>query len=317
MTAAMPTATPTAPPPEIAVAPLPTRRSGRPWQRLRHGPTLARLAAAGLVAAATVAALVRWPAPIAPPNEPGRPPPPAGASDTPPIVASAPPTTAPQAAPVLPRDPAAASRDEGLERPVFHRSAGRAIPTPDAAAAHRAWLDGNLAAAEAAYTAALRADPAGAAAHLGLAALAIRRGREAEAIAHYRTALVADPGNPAAVAALAGLEGGDPVAVETELRRLRARRTDGAPLDFALGNLLAGQRRWPEARFAYAAAVEADPDDPDYRHNLAVALDRLGQTRLAADHYRLALAARAGRPAAFDPEPVRRRLRQLDPEADR
>ena len=39
---------------------------------------------------------------------------------------------------------------------------------------------------------------------------------------------------------------------------------DSPTLNFALGNLYAGQRRWPEAQLAYFNAHTADPTHPDY-----------------------------------------------------
>jgi uncharacterized protein HemY len=100
----------------------------------------------------------------------------------------------------------------------------------------------------------------------------------------------------------------DPQSAESRLRQWLIAHPDPLPLHFALGNLLARQKRWPEARQAYARACAGDPANPDYCHNLAVSLDRLHRPREAEKHYRQALRAQASRPGGIDPAAVARRL---------
>ena len=73
----------------------------------------------------------------------------------------------------------------------------------------------------------------------------------------------------------------------------------------------ASQARWREAQQAYFRAYTAEPDNPDYQFNLAVALDQLRQPRLALQYYQSALAAAAARPAAFDQAQATARVREL------
>src|SRR5262249_43234264 len=71
-------------------------------------------------------------------------------------------------------------------------------------------------------------------------------------------------------------------------------------LHFTLGNQLAQQGRWAEAQQAYFKAMAADPDNPDFAFNLAVSLDHLRQSKLAADYYRRAIALAEKHGASFD-----------------
>jgi Tfp pilus assembly protein PilF len=162
------------------------------------------------------------------------------------------------------------------------------------------------------YDKALQHDPNNVDALLGLAAIARREGRPADAERLERRAAEADPANPTAQAAQAGASS-DPLAAETRLRTLLANQPESGPLNFALGNILSRQQRWPEAQVHYFNAVAAEPDNPDYLFNLAVSLDHLRQPKVAAQHYRLALEAARSRPAAFDSARVAARMQQLIP----
>lgn len=184
---------------------------------------------------------------------------------------------------------------------------------PALTAAHAALEQGNLAQAQRDFAQALERDPHNLDALLGLAALALGAGRQAEALAHYQAALTAHPRDARALAGYLGLNAArDPEGTESRLKILLHEQADAPALHFALGNLLAGQSRWHEAQAAYFQAWSLDASNPDYRFNLAVSLDRLHQSRLAAEHYQAALAAARLRPAAFDPEQVRARLAQLE-----
>ena len=188
-------------------------------------------------------------------------------------------------------------------------------PDPSQVRAHRALEEGRLEQASQDFLAALQRDPNNVDALLALAAIAQYQGRANEAEGWRQRALVADPSHPAAQAAILGGTAAsiDPQATESRLKTLLAAQPQSAELNFALGNLYAGQRRWPEAQQAYFNAVAADADNPDYLFNLAVSLDQLRQARPAAQHYRLALEAAARRPAAFDPGQARRRMAELAP----
>ncbi|MDP3537133.1 MAG: tetratricopeptide repeat protein [Azonexus sp.] len=162
---------------------------------------------------------------------------------------------------------------------------------------------------------ALQRDPNNTDALLSLAAIAQRQGRPADAEGLYQRAVIANPSDPAVQgAALNGaVAGADPQNTESRLKTLLAGQPDSAPLNFALGNLYARQKRWSEAQQVYFNAVAVDSDNPDYLFNLAVSLDHIRQARPAAQHYRLALEAAEKRPSAFNRDQVRKRLIELHP----
>lgn len=99
---------------------------------------------------------------------------------------------------------------------------------------------------------------------------------------------------------------------ESHLRSMIAEFPGEADLHFRLGNLLAEQRRWPEARFAYAQASQLAPGHPDIHHNLAIALDHLEQFADASRHYRAALDSAARGAHRFPLAPLQQRLRKLE-----
>lgn len=181
--------------------------------------------------------------------------------------------------------------------------------------AHRALQEGRLEQASQDFLQALQRDPNNVDALLALAAIAQHQGRGNEAEGWRQRALIADPSNPATQAAVLGgtAASTDPLSTESRLKTLLAAQPQSAELNFTLGNLYAGQRRWAEAQQAYFNAVAADDANPDYLFNLAISLDQLRQPRPAAQHYRLALEAAMRRPAAFDTEQARRRLAELQP----
>lgn len=186
-------------------------------------------------------------------------------------------------------------------------------------AVQRAYDDlqaGRLDAARAGYQQALRADPRNGDALVGLATIARRDGDAEAAERYYQQAIAADPRNAGAHAGLVSLRGdADAPASESRLKTLIAQQgsdpaASGA-LNFALGNVHAGQRRWNEAQQAYFKAHSADAEHPDYLYNLAVSLDHLGQGKLAAQFYDKAIKAAQKRPGAFDKAQGERRLTEL------
>ena len=171
---------------------------------------------------------------------------------------------------------------------------------------------GDAATAKLAYEQALGNDPRNIDVLSGLAVLAQRAGNPDQAADYYLRLLEADPHNAFAQAGLIGLHTQlNPAEAEMRLKQALSAQPDSAPLNFGLGNLCAAAKRWPEAQQAYFKAVTADPGNPDYLFNLAVSLDQLRQTRLAANYYTQAIAAAGNRPAGFDPGRADERLRQL------
>ena len=186
--------------------------------------------------------------------------------------------------------------------------------SPEVSQGYEALKRGDPAAARKHYEAALAADPASIDAHLGLATAAARAGDRATATRHYRRVLGLDPKNPSAVAELAALADlSRPEGLEGQLRADLSRYPQSPALHFTLGNLYASQSRWTEAQAAYFEAYRLDPESADLAYNLAVSLDQLGQSRLAADFYQRALAASGRQAVQFDKGQVSRRIAELKP----
>ncbi len=194
------------------------------------------------------------------------------------------------------------------------RAAERARVAPEIAAGYEALRRGELATALRAYAAAAAADPTNLDAALGLATAQARAGNRESAAAHYKRALDVDPRNATALAGLAALmDFSRPDALEPQLMRDIALNPESAALNFMLGNLYAAHARWSQAQVAYFEAHRLEPGNADILHNLAVSLDHMGQSRVAAGFYRRALEAARNQAAAFDPASVTRRLADLEP----
>ncbi len=253
-------------------------------------------------APAAVSTPVEETPPVAPPATS------AGATSAPPVpVANATPVAAPPATlsaqPVartltdpIPRDAEIASGEVRIARQP--RGAARADAVTRAYAAFQL---GSLDTARTLYAEALARDPARLDALLGLAAIAMRENRLAEAHRYYREVLRHEPRQPVASAALFMIEGGAGNEItEARLKVLADHDADSPYLRFALGNLYARQRRWADAQEAFFAAYSRMPTNADYAFNLAVSLDQLGQRAAALEYYRKALDLRRTAPAAFD-----------------
>lgn len=180
-------------------------------------------------------------------------------------------------------------------------------------AGYTAFEAGDFAAARRAYQQVLRSDPTNRDALLGLAAVDLRAGDAAAAEARYQKLIERDPRDPYAQAAITALRpAADPVQSESRLKTLIGQQPDSAPLQFALGNLYAGQSRWSEAQAAYFRAFSAEPDNADFAYNLAVSLDHLRQPRLALEYYQRAIALAGERPVSFDRARASGRARDLE-----
>ena len=165
------------------------------------------------------------------------------------------------------------------------------------------------------YQRALRDDPRNTDVLLGLASIALRRGQPEAAQAHFVKILELDPNDASAQAGLASLRSqNEPDQTESRLKIALSNQPESGPLHFALGNLYARQQRWSEAQQAYFKAYANGSDNPDYLFNLAVSLDQLHQSKLAAQYYQMALNASAASSGfAFDREQTKRRILELQP----
>lgn len=224
-----------------------------------------------------------------------------------------PPDPDPLAHPALPDTPA----------PVAERASGalRAARSSDLnGLLERAYADfgaGRLAAAERRYRQVLDVAPAQRDAALGLAAVAERRGELGEAFARYAAVLERHPGDEVAIAALFRLsDGTDAVATPAALKVMLDDAEEPAPLWYALGRHYARRGDWRQAQEAFFNAFRFARDRADYAYNLAVALDRLGQSDAAIDFYQKALSLAGTGPASFSGDVVRARLAALREAAD-
>lgn len=189
-----------------------------------------------------------------------------------------------------------------------------AVPrvNPTVAEAYAALEAGQYDTAQRLYSQVLRGEPANVDALMGLAALAQKDNRAADAQRHFLAILDVEPRNALAQSGLIALMGqSDPQAAESRLKQLLTREPS-PPLYFNLGNLYAGQGQWSQAQQAYFQAHNLEPRNPDYAYNLAVGLEHLGQQKLALGFYRKAQQLVSARGAAnFDPARLQDRITQL------
>jgi tetratricopeptide (TPR) repeat protein len=207
----------------------------------------------------------------------------------------------------------AALPDEGIRFSSGQKTASTAMET-----AHAAFMRGETDLARSIWMKTFQADARNINALHGLAAIAQLEGRPDQAAALYRRVLEVDPKDAVAHAGLLAIQAPtDARLTESRLKGLLAEQPDSPHLHFALGNLYLNDARWAEAQQAFFKAHVADPANPDYLYNLAVSLDHLHQTKLAAQHYARALDAAKSHTAAFDPAQVEERLRSLRNEHQR
>jgi tetratricopeptide (TPR) repeat protein len=148
---------------------------------------------------------------------------------------------------------------------------------------------------------------------LGLAAIASKNGDTIRAIQLYTRLVRINPLDNVARAALLAFQQGDNVPASiSSIKSMLFESPDQPSLYFSLGKLYAEQTRWSEAQQAFFDAYRLDSSNPDYALNLAVSLDRLGQSRSALDYYNAALQLAYTTPAGFDAVAVSERIRTLE-----
>ncbi|WP_413437426.1 tetratricopeptide repeat protein [Sulfuriferula sp. GW1] len=146
---------------------------------------------------------------------------------------------------------------------------------------------------------------------LGLAAIALRDNNTPAAAHYYQRVLELDPRNITANSALINMMGdADPNASEQRLKTLIASQPS-AQLYFSLGNLYAGQMRWPDAEQAYFEAYQKNPANADYAYNLAVSLEHINQSKPALNYYQKARDLMQPGNVQFDPVRLDARINQL------
>lgn len=157
---------------------------------------------------------------------------------------------------------------------------------PNLSAAYKAWQAGDITSAQKQYRMVLQNDSGNVDALLGMAAIALQQGRQADARGWYGKVLELEPRNPTAQSALIGIgEEADPLGSESALKNLLAQQPEAAHLHALLGNLYASQQQWSSAQQAYFQAHHFAPENVDYLFNLAVSLDQMGKPALALPYY--------------------------------
>jgi len=166
---------------------------------------------------------------------------------------------------------------------------------PTLLAAYQAYSRGDDAAAQKQYRQVLQGDVRNVDALLGMAAIAVRQSRNADANGWYQKVLEIEPRNSTALSAIANAQittdsaAGDNADTESRIKSMLAQQPEAANLHAALGNLYAAQNQWPLAQAAYFNASRYAPNSADYAFNLAISLDQLGKPGLALAQYQRAL----------------------------
>lgn len=161
---------------------------------------------------------------------------------------------------------------------------------PTLLSAYQALSRGDDASAQQQYRQVLQRDVRNIDALLGMAAIAQRQGREADAVGWYQKVLEIEPRNTIAQSAIVRPQAnGDVVAAESRIKNMLAQQPEAANLHAALGHLYAEQNQWAAAQEAYFNASRFAPNSADYAFNLAISLDQLGKSGLALAQYRRAL----------------------------
>jgi tetratricopeptide (TPR) repeat protein len=179
--------------------------------------------------------------------------------------------------------------------------------------AYQAYLAGDFAQARVLYEQGLAQQANNKTSLLGLAAVAAQDADWTMSIDYYRQILQHYPQDSDALQGIASIA----TALESspqlkqDLEALNRQIPDSAVLQFALGNVYAQEGDWFKAQQAYFDSVRLDMNNADYRLNLAISFDRLGQYELALTHYRAAMALQTGDDARFDANAVAQRIQAL------
>jgi len=175
--------------------------------------------------------------------------------------------------------------------------------------AYLAYRDGEFELAQQQYRDALKLDSNNTDALLGLGVIAQRRGESSEAAHYYAQVLALDPRNAVANSGMSALSNDD--NRESRLKSLLNEQKNSSSLHFALGNFYAEQARWGDAQQSYFNAYKLAPGNAELAFNLAVSLDRLGQSKAATQYYQRALQLDPDNHAAFDHAKISKRISEL------
>ncbi len=175
--------------------------------------------------------------------------------------------------------------------------------------AYLAYREGKFDQAQQLYREALKLDERNTDALLGLAVIAQRRGADSIAAHYYTKVLELNPRDAVANAGMSALTTSD--NVESRLKILLNEQQNSSALHFALGNHYAAQERWGEAQQSYFNAYKLEPKNAGLAFNLAISLERLGQKKLAAQHYQIALQLDQSNSEGFDHAQISQRIEEL------
>lgn len=212
-------------------------------------------------------------------------------ANTPPAMSAAPVAAATAAAPrqlpsAQPQLSTMAAQSDAIQ---IRRTNASLQLNPTLSSAYHAYTAGDLNSANSQYQKALQQEPNNRDAMLGIAAIAINRGQNAQAGSFYNRLLELDPNDAEAAAGIASLDQNDSSRAESRLKKILAKNPNSGSTLFALGNVYAEQERWSEAQQYYFRAFGAASANADYAYNLAISLDKLDQPRLALEYYQRAL----------------------------
>lgn len=208
------------------------------------------------------------------------------------------------------------ARSESLEvtRPGAVIKVKREARVNENELAYQAYLESDLDRAEYHYRRGLANNPDSKNSQIGLAAVAAQRQDYEQAMAYYQQVLKQNSEDQDALQGIASIatELENQQAMMTELVNLARRYPDLASLQFALGNQYAQRQDWFKAQQHYFDSVSLEQNNPDYRLNLAVSLDHLGQFQNALEQYKLSLALAEKYPTAqFNSSAVYQRINLL------
>lgn len=164
------------------------------------------------------------------------------------------------------------------------------VVDPTLLAAYQAFTRGEDVSAQQQYRQVLQHDARNVDALLGMAAIAQRQSREADAAGWFQKVIEVDPQNSIAQTALVNpLVNNDKSDAESRVKNLLAHQPEAAHLYATLGNIYAEQNQWASAQAAYFDACRFAPNNADYAFNLAVSLEQMGKQKLAFAQYQRAL----------------------------
>lgn len=210
---------------------------------------------------------------------------------------------------VTPPKQKAAKKINTVNAPIALTASTNSDPLKEA---YAALTEGKLDDAEGQYLAVLAKRPHEKDALLGLAIIAHRKSQTSRALDLYQQVLREDPENSNATAGLLSLSAAtDPVAAEGHLKQALELKQTSPELHYALGNLLARQKRWSEAQQAFFRAANLAPDHALYTYNLAVALDHLGKSSAAISSYERVIQLSKPTDSTINRSAIRQRVQEL------